>query len=76
MLATTSFLELIVGTFLASARRQDLCPELRVILPPSVFGEVRAAEVLRSLREAPVRSAEAAEAAEAAERKAEREGVP
>jgi hypothetical protein len=45
-------LELIVRTFLASARRRYLCPELRVIVSPSMFGELRAAEVLRSVREA------------------------
>jgi DNA-binding SARP family transcriptional activator len=51
-------LELIAGTFLASARRRDLCPELRVIVASPMFGELRAGEVLRSLRETSARSAE------------------
>jgi DNA-binding SARP family transcriptional activator len=41
-------LELIIGTFLAAARRRDLCPELRVIVAPSAFAELHAEKVLRS----------------------------
>jgi DNA-binding SARP family transcriptional activator len=54
-------LVLIVGSFLASSRRREVCPELRVIVVPAVFGELRAAEVLRSLREPRTRSAEGIE---------------
>jgi DNA-binding SARP family transcriptional activator len=49
-------LELIIDTFLVAARRRDLCPELRVIVPPSAFDQLGAAEVLGSLREPRARS--------------------
>ena len=51
-------LELIVGSFLASARRRDFCPELRVIVPPAVFAKLNTAQVLRSLHDLVARRAE------------------
>lgn len=49
-------LALIVGSFVASSRARYACPELRVIVPPSMFDKTKASEILRGVRAAPRRS--------------------
>jgi Domain of unknown function (DUF6430)/Bacterial transcriptional activator domain len=43
-------LAMIVGSFMASSRARDACPELRIIVPQATFDKTEAAEILRSAR--------------------------